>query len=103
MPRSAAGTRPGSIPKFATAFDITDALAYIRVPMLVIQGEADRYGTLAQVRAAQEECYCPVETLVMPGVGHAPQREKPDETLAAIAAFADRLFHVHNEAIEIAA
>jgi pimeloyl-ACP methyl ester carboxylesterase len=86
--------------KFATAFDITDALAYIRVPMLVIQGEADRYGTLAQMRAAQEECYCPVETLAMPGVGHAPQREKPDETLAAITAFADRLFRMQHEAIE---
>jgi pimeloyl-ACP methyl ester carboxylesterase len=87
-------------PKFATAFDITDALAYIRVPILVIQGETDRYGTLAQVRAAQEECYCPVEALVMPGVGHSPQREKPEETLAAIAAFADQLFRVQTEAIE---
>ena len=88
-------------PKFATAFDITDALAYIRVPMLVIQGEADRYGTLAQVRATQEECYCPVETLVMPGVGHSPQRERPEETLTAITAFADRLFRTHNETVEV--
>jgi pimeloyl-ACP methyl ester carboxylesterase len=88
-------------PKFATAFDITDALAYIRVPMLVIQGEADRYGTRAQVTAAQEECYCPVETLVMPGVGHSPQREKPEEMLAAIAAFTDRLFSAHNQVIEV--
>ncbi|MEJ0075384.1 MAG: alpha/beta hydrolase [Alphaproteobacteria bacterium] len=79
-------------PGFARAFDITEALAYIRVPVLLMQGEADRYGTLAQVRAAQEECYCPVDTLVMPGVGHAPHREKPDETVAAIASFADRIF-----------
>ena len=79
-------------PEFAT-FDTTDALAYIRVPVLVMQGSADPYGTLAQVRVVEEECYCPVETVVLPGVGHAPHREKPDETLAAIAAFTDRIFH----------
>jgi pimeloyl-ACP methyl ester carboxylesterase len=90
-------------PKFENAFDITDALAYIRVPILLIQGEADRYGTLAQVHAAQEECYCPVEALVMPGVGHAPHREKAEETLAAVAAFADRIFRVHGEGTEKAA
>ena len=90
-------------PNFASAFDITDALAYIRVPILLIQGETDRYGTLAQVHAAQEDCYCPVETLVMPGVGHAPHREKPEETLAAVASFADRIFRIHGEGIEDAA
>jgi pimeloyl-ACP methyl ester carboxylesterase len=89
-------------PGFAS-FDTTDALAYVRVPMLIVQGEADPYGTVAQARAAQEECYCPVETLLMPGVGHAPHREKPEETLTAIAAFADRIFRVHGEGIENAA
>src|SRR6476660_2323823 len=90
-------------PKFESAFDITDALAYVRVPILLIQGAADRYGTLAQVRAAQEECYCPVDALVMPGVGHAPHREKSEETLATVAAFADRIFRIHGERIENAA
>src|SRR3954452_12727741 len=85
-------------PGFAQ-FDTTDALAYIRVPVLVMQGSADPYGTLAQVRVLEEECYCPVETVVLPGVGHAPHREKPDETLAAIAAFTDRIFRVHGEAV----
>src|SRR3954447_12573815 len=90
-------------PQFERAFDITDALAYIRVPILLIQGGADRYGTLAQVRAAEEECYCPVETLVMPGVGHAPHRERPEETLAAVASFADRIFRIHDEGTETTA
>jgi pimeloyl-ACP methyl ester carboxylesterase len=90
-------------PKFASAFDISEALAYIRVPILLIQGEADRYGTLAQVRAAEEECYCPVDALVMPGVGHAPHRENAEETLAAVAAFNDRIFRVHGEETENAA
>ena len=73
------------------------------MPVLVVQGTADPYGTLAQVRAVEEECYCPVETAVMDGVGHAPHREKPAETLEAVAAFADRLFRVHHEGIENAA
>ena len=85
------------------AFDTTDALAYIRVPVLVVQGAADPYGTLAQVRAVEEECYCPVETLVLPDVGHAPYREKPTETLDAVAAFTDRIFRAHGEGIENAA
>jgi pimeloyl-ACP methyl ester carboxylesterase len=84
-------------------FDTVDALAYIRVPVLVVQGAADPYGTLAQVRVVEEECYCPVETAVMDGVGHAPHREKPAQTLEAVAAFADRLFRVHHEGIENAA
>jgi pimeloyl-ACP methyl ester carboxylesterase len=85
------------------AFDTTDALAYIRVPVLVIQGATDPYGTLAQVKVVEDECYCPVETLVLPGVGHAPHREDPDETLAAVAAFADRIFRIHGDGIENAA
>ena len=102
MRRSAAGAAPGSIPAFQK-FDTVDALAYIRVPVLVVQGAADPYGTLAQVRVVEEECYCPVETAVLQGVGHAPHREKPEETLEAVAAFADRLFRVHREGIENAA
>ena len=86
-------------PGFAT-FDTTDALAYIRVPVLVVQGACDGYGTLAQVRVVEEECYCPVETLVLPDVGHAPHREGPAETLAAISSFADQIFRVHQEGIE---
>jgi pimeloyl-ACP methyl ester carboxylesterase len=81
-------------PQFARTFDITEALAYIRVPILAVQGETDRYGTLAQVRTAEAECYCPVDTLVMAAVGHAPHREKPEETLAAVAAFVDRVLRI---------
>jgi pimeloyl-ACP methyl ester carboxylesterase len=79
-------------------FDITEALGYIRVPILIVQGLDDRYGTVRQVEAAQEECYCPVEPLLLPDCGHAPQREKPAETLAAVADFIDRILRRHGEA-----
>jgi pimeloyl-ACP methyl ester carboxylesterase len=81
-------------------FDTTDALAYIRVPVLVIQGAADPYGTLQQVKVVEDECYCPVETLVLEGTGHAPHREKQAETLNAVGEFADQIFRVHHEGIE---
>jgi|ERR1043165_2283993 pimeloyl-ACP methyl ester carboxylesterase len=87
-------------PTFARAFDLTDALAYIRVPVLVLQGDADPYGTLAQVRTVEENCTCPVETAVLQGVGHSPQRERPDDTLRIIAAFTDRIFRLHREGRE---
>jgi pimeloyl-ACP methyl ester carboxylesterase len=32
------------------------------------------------------------------GAGHAPQRERPDVTLDAIAEFANRILKLHHEA-----
>ena len=89
-------------PGFET-FDTTEALAYIRVPVLVMQGAADPYGTLAQVRVVEEECYCPVEAVVLDNVGHAPHREQPAIALRNVADFADRIFRVHGEGVENAA
>jgi pimeloyl-ACP methyl ester carboxylesterase len=78
-------------------WDITEALGYIRVPILIVQGEDDQYGTLRQLEAAREECYCPVETLVLPGIRHVPHRESPEATLAAVASFINRLLRDHDE------
>ena len=78
-------------------WDITDALAHIRVPVLIVQGENDQYGTVRQIETAQQECYCPVEVALLPGTRHAPYREAPDATLAAIAGFANRLLRDHGE------
>ena len=79
-------------------WDITEALGYIRVPILIVQGEDDQYGTLKQIEAAQQECFCPVETLVLPGIRHVPQREAPELTLNAVADFINRLLRDHHEA-----
>jgi pimeloyl-ACP methyl ester carboxylesterase len=80
------------------SWDISDALAYIRVPVQVVQGESDQYGTVRQVEIAQTECYCPVEVAMIAGAGHAPQRERPDVTLDATAGFANRILKLHHEA-----
>jgi pimeloyl-ACP methyl ester carboxylesterase len=70
------------------AWDISEVLAYIRVPVAVVQGADDRYGTIRQIEIAQQECYCPVDVTVLPGVGHSPHREAAVATLETIAEFA---------------
>jgi len=79
-------------------WDITDALGYIRVPILIVQGDQDQYGTLRQLEVAKQECFCPVETLVLPGIRHVPHREAPEVTLKAVAGFINRLLRDHHEA-----
>jgi pimeloyl-ACP methyl ester carboxylesterase len=90
-------SEPWLDPEFAK-WDITDALGYIRVPILIVQGEHDQYGTLRQLEAAERECICPVETAVLPGIRHDPPREAPEETLAVVAGFIGRLLREHGEA-----
>jgi pimeloyl-ACP methyl ester carboxylesterase len=83
-------------PAFRT-WDISEALDYIRVPIEIVQGTRDEYGTLRQTEIAQEECYCPVEVALIEGVGHSPQREARSETLKTIADFSRRILEAHGE------
>ncbi len=76
-------------------WDISDYLAYIRVPVAIVQGEGDQYGTIRQIEIAQEECYCPVDVTLIPQSGHSPQREAPEETLATVSEFVRRILIVH--------
>jgi pimeloyl-ACP methyl ester carboxylesterase len=83
-------------PDFRT-WDITEALGFIRVPILIVQGENDQYGTLKQIETAQQECFCPVETAILPGLRHVPFREAPEPTLKTVADFINRLLRDHHE------
>lgn len=62
-----------------------------RVPALAVQGEDDAYGTLRQIEAIEARARVEVETLILPGCGHAPQFERAKETLAALAGFCRRV------------
>ena len=81
-------------PKFRD-WDISEYLAYIRVPIAILQGADDEYGTIRQVEIAREECYCPVDVTIIPDAGHSPHREAPEATLDAISEFAGRILHIH--------
>ncbi len=83
-------------------WDISEELAYIRVPILIVQGEDDQYGTVRQIEIAQEECYCPVDVALLPGVKHNPAREAPDVTLRNVSDFVSRILHGHEEAASAA-
>ncbi len=78
------------------SWDISEYLAYIRVPVAIIQGADDQYGTIRQVEIAQEECYCPVDVTMLEA-GHSPHREAPGATLNAISDFANAILHTHEE------
>jgi pimeloyl-ACP methyl ester carboxylesterase len=76
-------------------WDISEYLAYVRIPIAILQGEDDQYGTIRQVEIAKEECYCPVDVTMIPRTGHSPHREAPDLTLAAVSEFAGRILMTH--------
>jgi pimeloyl-ACP methyl ester carboxylesterase len=79
------------------SWDISESLGYIRVPVQIVQGENDRYGSTRQIEIAEQECYCPLDITLIEGVGHSPQREAPETTLRAVADFADRILRGHAE------
>ena len=66
-------------------------MASIRVPVLLIGGEADRLVPAASMRqaAARNPSW---ETVILPGVGHTPQLEVPDAVAGRIADWLERHF-----------
>ncbi|WP_366555311.1 alpha/beta fold hydrolase [Aquibaculum sediminis] len=70
-------------------WNIEDCLPRITAPVLLIQGEDDEYGTMAQIDAIEAGVSGPCRRLDLPGCGHNPHRECEAEVLAAITAFID--------------
>lgn len=64
-----------------------DALSAITCPTLLIQGLADKYGTLAHIDAVASAVMGPVSQLVLGNVGHSPHREAADDVLRAVHSF----------------
>ncbi|HZT25572.1 MAG TPA: alpha/beta hydrolase [Pseudolabrys sp.] len=82
-------------------WDIAEFLAYIRVPVLIVQGENDQYGTVKQIETAERECYCPVEVALLTDARHSPHREQPEATLTAVTDFMSRIVRA-NEWVDAA-
>ena len=69
-------------------WNIENCLATIRCPVLLIQGEDDQYGTVAQVEAIARQVSGPVEILMLPDCAHSPHQSiQKNATVAAIAGF----------------
>lgn len=68
-------------------WNIQSLLGKVKIPLLVIQGTQDEFGTLKQVEAIQKECSGPVDVALIPGCGHRPHIELPDPTLDCTVRF----------------
>lgn len=73
-------------PRFR-AFDITEYLPRIRVPILALQGADDPYGTEEQLRVLRHHARAPLDIQLIPEARHSPHLEAKEPTLAAIAGF----------------
>ncbi|MFN3548733.1 MAG: alpha/beta fold hydrolase [Mesorhizobium sp.] len=83
-------------------WNIEEVIAYIRVPVLAIQGVDDQYGTRAQIAALETQSYNPVDVAMLDGCGHAPHAEQPDRTLELIADYLARLDRIEAAKAEAA-
>ena len=72
-------------------WNIESFLPLIDSPLLVIQGENDPYGTLAQVDAIERSAGGPMKKLVFSDCGHSPHIDFRQQTIDAIDAFVREL------------
>ncbi len=72
-------------------WNIEDSLPGIRCPVMAVQGEDDAYGTMAQLEAIARQVKGPCELVKLAECGHAPHREQPGKTLAAVKRFIEAI------------
>jgi pimeloyl-ACP methyl ester carboxylesterase len=81
-------------PRFRS-WNIEREVSELSVPLLVVQGADDEYGTLAQVEACRRAVTRggpeQVETRVLAQCGHSPHRDQPEELARAIEGFVRRV------------
>jgi pimeloyl-ACP methyl ester carboxylesterase len=68
------------------AWNIEAEIGTLTCPLLVIQGEDDEYGTMAQVEAIARRLPH-ARVLTLPHCGHSPHRDQPERLIAEAGAF----------------
>ena len=68
-------------------WSIEEELAGIGVPLLVVQGRDDPYGTLRQVEVIAGRTNGPCRSLVLDECGHSPHRDRARATTEAVVRF----------------
>ncbi|MFN1217554.1 alpha/beta fold hydrolase [Chryseobacterium kwangjuense] len=68
-------------------WNIESLLKDIQCPLLFIQGDADEYGTLDQVEKTVSQVSGPVEKYIIPGAGHTPHKEVPEQVINKVSQF----------------
>ena len=68
-------------------WNIEEYLPGIRVPVLLIQGEDDQYGTREQLRKIEAGCEGPVRTVMLEACGHSPHLDRAERVLEVMKEF----------------
>ncbi len=77
-------------------WNIEQFLSSIEVPILLIQGTTDEYGTWKQIEAIERQVRGPVETLRLPDCGHSPHRDQAELVLKAMTRFVQTGFGIRD-------
>lgn len=72
-------------------WNVEHFLPQITCPLLFIQGEADEYGTLAQVEKTVTQVSGKSEKYILPNIGHTPHKEAPNLVLDKLINFIQEL------------
>lgn len=75
-------------------WNIEEYLPSITVPILLVQGDDDEYGTWKQIDAIMSQVRGPVETLRVPRCGHSPHRDQPQPVLDAMTVFVKKVLGI---------
>jgi pimeloyl-ACP methyl ester carboxylesterase len=73
-------------PEFRS-WNIEEYLPAIKVPLLLIQGSDDQYGTREQLRKIEAGCRGPVRTVMIERCGHSPHLDQPERALTVMKDF----------------
>lgn len=72
-------------------WNLEEYLPGITLPLLVIQGEDDEYGTARQYEAIRAQVSGPCEVSVLPDCKHSPHKDQPDAVLDLMTRFIARV------------
>lgn len=83
-------------------WNVAEAIDYLRIPVLAIQGVDDQYGSSAQITEIDSRIYSPVEIEMLDDCKHSPHLEQADKTVEVIAEFLGRLGRIESEIVKTA-
>lgn len=72
-------------------WNIEEYVPGVSCPVLMIQGEADEYGTVGQLDAIDRGLGIPAERLMVPEAEHSPHLKRPDMVTNAVIDFIRRI------------
>ncbi len=75
------------------SWNIEQSLPHVACPLLFIQGEADEYGTLAQLEKTTSGVSGRPEKFIVPNAGHTPHKEATAQVLKKTIEFIQQLIY----------